>query len=158
MNNNITNGDESISVNKTCNISEPIEMLYFKTNSTDTISSASQRGEYYLYNKNKSSFNSKLSVHSDSNEEVQTYFNSNVDSNKGNSTNTTPEQINEKGRIRVNLNGTESSPLLSIKSSDDLKLSIDLNNTGLNETMGSEEFLTKMMDISKKSNLKLQSN
>lgn len=156
LNSSFANGDESISANKTCNISEPIEMLYYKTNSTATINSDSHRGEYAM-NKNmlKNPSNSKLSEKVDNKEMLEVHF-SNVDG-KINYTNTT-EQVNEKGRIRVHLNETESSPLLSVKSSDDLKLSIDLNNSGPNETMGSEEFLSKMMDISKKSNLKLQVN
>ena len=55
--------------------------------------------------------------------------------------------------VRINLNKTESSPLLSMKSTEDLKLVIDYNNSSLNETMGSEEFLAKMMEVTNK-NLK----
>jgi len=42
-------------------------------------------------------------------------------------------------------NTNDNSSLFSVKTSDDLQLSIDLNNTKLNETMGTEEFL-RMMD------------
>ena len=44
-------------------------------------------------------------------------------------------------------NTNNNSSLFSVKTSDDLQLSIDLNNTKLNETMGTEEFL-RMMDES----------
>lgn len=44
-------------------------------------------------------------------------------------------------------NTNNNSSLFSVKTSDDLQLSIDLNNIKLNETMGTEEFL-RMMDES----------
>jgi hypothetical protein len=70
--------------------------------------------------------------------------------------NDTSNENTKEESIFINLNKTESSPLLSIKSSDDLKLAIDINNTGLNETISSEEFLAKMMEVSNVKNLKFQ--
>lgn len=171
-------GDVNNSANKTCNLSNVLELLNFDNstkalvsdNSLDTLASAnfnnndiqnlivqSKQGSSLSPNYNKTStIKSKISAKQiTEDEQIQQYIKKTINLSAENSSSFAQKK---EERIIINVNETESSPLLSVKSSDDLKLSIDLNNTNLNETMGSEEFLSKMLDISKTSNLKVQVN
>lgn len=118
-------GDEKYSQNKTCNnISQLIERL--NLHNTTLLSNIT--------------FKVDLLEDQDSREEASSIILSyNESFSKVNKT--------KEEEIDVNLNQTESSPLLSMKSTDDLTLAINIDNIVINETMGSEEFLSKMMNI-----------
>mmetsp|Transcript_37720 Transcript_37720/g.39189 ORF Transcript_37720/g.39189 Transcript_37720/m.39189 type:complete len:183 (+) Transcript_37720:326-874(+) len=169
--------------NKTCNISEILHNLnysdFVSSNNTVTVHSVHTEEEELRRIMDNSSFtetmngineetiskqqaSEKYSEHKsqqdylyDSDKDASTTTDSKSENSKETQTSTETE-TQEQESIKINLNQSESSPLLSMKSPEDLKLSIDLNNTRLNETMGSEEFLMKMMEVTKKSNLKAE--
>lgn len=163
-------GDGASLNNKTCNFSIT-ELAIYNGSLMNDFKNYSQESMFTIPTSNlkmTNMTNSKINQFSNqylSQNQIskkQDFANSKFDNSNNTSTqnrisnDTSNKNIKEES-IFINLNKTESSPLLSIKSSDDLKLTIDINNTGLNETISSEEFLAKMMEVSnKKANLKSQ--
>jgi DNA primase catalytic subunit len=87
-----------------------------------------QKKESHKAGSNKSLTNDNISENCTKNSNVVNY--TNIEHSKDNQNNT-----------------NDNSSLFSVKTSDDLQLSIDLNNIKLNETMGTEEFLRMMDEI-----------
>jgi hypothetical protein len=154
-------GDGASLNNKTCNFSMSGLAIYngsFLNNSENysqesmfTIPISNLKYTNITNSKSNQFSNQYLNHHLNKKEfvklpKVNSALNNNTNSNR--ISNDTSNENTQEESILINLNKTESSPLLSIKSSDDLKLTIDINNTGLNETISSEEFLAKMMQVS----------